>query len=307
MSTNGNWKLGITLSLITAIMWGLLPYSVTPLLNVLDPYTITFFRMFGGALLLLIWLSFRKRNPFKFVLTPTILTLLAVAVIALCSNYFYWLKGLDLTNPSTAQVVIQIAPMLLLLGSVVIYKESFSKMQLVGVIVFVGGLLLFFNQRLGNLLNEFSGYNLGVFYILFSAVVWSIYALIQKKLLDDFKALNLIFIITGMGSLVFLPFASPSKVLELNNFQLSMLAFGAANTAIAYGCFTEAMRFWNASRVSAVISIVPVLTLASGYILHQLFPEYIPQESINLLSIVGAFVVVIGSSITALSKSTKAH
>jgi drug/metabolite transporter (DMT)-like permease len=137
-------------------------------------------------------------------------------------------------------------------------------------------------------------------------VVWAVYALLQKKLMQDFHALELIFIIVTVGALLFLPFSTPSDITKLDTVQQWMLAFGMLNTALAYGCFTEAMRHWDASRVSAVVAIVPVLTLAIGYFQHQLFPNFLPPESFNNLSIFGAIIVVTGSSITALSKkSTK--
>lgn len=302
--TTGNWKLGLILSLITSLMWGFLPFSVAPLLSTLDPYTITFYRFGGGGLLLIIWLISRNHKPSKLNLSPITYLLLAIAILSICGNYFYWLKGLELTTPATAQVVIQIAPMLLLLGSVAIYKEAFSFKQGVGVAIFVIGLLLFFNQRLTVLVEEVSIYSLGIFYIIFASIVWAIYALAQKQLLKNFQALELIFIIVTVGSLLFLPFATPADIMKLDTLQMWMLGFAMINTAVAYGCFTEAMRHWDTSRVSAVVAIVPVLTLIIGHMLYSMFPDFLPAESINTLSIIGAIVVVSGSAITALSKSS---
>ena len=303
MITDPNWKLGLTLSLITAFMWGFLPISIVPLISDLDPFTITFFRLGGGGLLLFIWLSIHKHKPTKIRFTPSLLFFLLIAILCICGNYFYWLKGLELTTPATSQVVIQIAPMLLLLGSVVIFKESFSLKQGIGVFIFVIGLLLFFNQRLAGLLNELEGYNLGVLYIVIASILWAIYGLSQKFLLRSFQPLELIFIIITVGSLIFLPFASPAKILELSTVQLWALGFATLNTAVAYGCFTEAMRHWDTSRVSAVVAIVPVLTLIISYFQQAFFPNFIPVESINTLSIIGAITVVLGSALTALSKS----
>ncbi|MFT5451201.1 MAG: drug/metabolite transporter (DMT)-like permease [Enterobacterales bacterium] len=304
MTNTGNWKIGLLLSFTTAMMWGFLPISIFPLLGVLDAYTITFYRLSGGGLLLFTWLVLTGHKPSKVKITKSLLLFLSVAILFLCTNYYSWLKGLELTTPATAQVVIQIAPMLLLLGSVVFFHESFSSKQALGIGIFIIGLLLFFNQRLASLFSELSNYNLGIYYVIFASVTWAVYGLAQKKLLQDFKALELIFIIVTAGALVFLPLASPGKVVELNKLQLWMLGFGAINTAVAYGCFTQAMHYWDTPRVSAVIAIVPVLTLAIGYLQQELFPEFMSVEPINNLSIVGAVVVVIGSAITALSKAS---
>ena len=306
MTPTGNWKLGLVLSLVTALMWGFLPYSLVPLLETMDPYTITFYRLGGGGLLLFFWLLATKHKPVKTSLSTKSMILLTIAILCLCGNYFYWLKGLGLTSPATAQVLIQIAPMLLLVGSVLIYGEAFSAKQSVGVALFIVGLLLFFNQRLEGLLAEVSDYNLGIYYIILASVLCAVYGLAQKKLLKDFRALGLIFIIVSVGSMLFLPYATPSDVFKLNNLQLWMLAFATINTAVAYGCFTQAMHHWATSRVSAVVAAVPVLTLLNGYIINKLFPDFLLYEPINSLSIIGAVIVVIGTSVTALSKpSTK--
>jgi len=269
----------------------------------MDPYTITFYRLAGGGLLLFFWLLSRKHKPSKIKFSLRVVSLLFIAILSICGNYLYWLKGLELTSPATSQVVIQVAPMLLILGSVLIFKEPFSKKQFIGTLIFIVGLLLFFNQRLAGLLSEFSGYNLGVFYVLFSSLLWAIYALAQKSLLKDFQAIELIFIIVSVGACLYIPFATPSKIMELNSLQLSMLLFGAVNTAVAYGCFTEAMRHWEVSRVSAIVATVPILTLALSFLQYRFFPSILPEESFNILSIAGAIVVVVGSAITALSKN----
>ncbi|PCJ48797.1 MAG: EamA family transporter [Gammaproteobacteria bacterium] len=302
--TTGNWKLGIILSLTTAMMWSFLPISIIPLLGTLDPVTITFYRLSGGGLMIFIYLLLTGHKPSKIKITKSLLLFLSVAILFLCANYYSWLKGLEMTTPATAQVVIQIAPMLLLLGSVVFFHESFSLKQGLGVGIFIVGLLLFFNQRLVSLISELSSFNLGIYYVIFASVTWAIYGLAQKRLLRDFQALELIFIIVTAGALVFLPLATPSKIMQLNTLQLWMLAFGAMNTAVAYGCFTQAMYHWDTSRVSAVVAVVPVLTLGIGYLQQQIFPDFMPAESINTLSIIGAIVVVVGSGITALSKSS---
>lgn len=46
------WKRGFVLALVTATAWGLLPLALKITLDVLDPYTITWFRFLTAALVL---------------------------------------------------------------------------------------------------------------------------------------------------------------------------------------------------------------------------------------------------------------
>ena len=72
---------------------------------------------------------------------------------------------------------------------------------------------------------------------------------------------------------------------------------------MAYGAFAEALEHWEASRVSATLAITPLLTLMFMQITNYILPESIDIEPLNTLSIIGAVILVIGSSVTALSKS----
>jgi drug/metabolite transporter (DMT)-like permease len=74
--------------------------------------------------------------------------LLAVAVLGLAANFLAFLVGLDLTTPANAQVLIQLAPMLLGLGSLVVFGERYERLQWLGIGVLVLGLLVFFASQL---------------------------------------------------------------------------------------------------------------------------------------------------------------
>ncbi|MDB9824440.1 EamA/RhaT family transporter, partial [bacterium] len=77
-------------------------------------------------------------------------------------------------------------------------------------------------------------------------------------------------------------------------------AFCGLNTLVAYGCFSEALAHIEASRVSAVIAMTPLVTLLSV----QLIPmEGIVPESLQTITILGAIFVVIGSIMTATLKN----
>ena len=67
-------------------------------------------------------------------------------------------------TPSVTQIVIQLAPLLLLVGGVFVFSERFARLQWIGFIV------------------------LGVMLVVCAAVSWAIYGLAQKQLLRHFTA-----------------------------------------------------------------------------------------------------------------------
>ncbi|MGB2102930.1 MAG: DMT family transporter [Porticoccaceae bacterium] len=300
---SGRWTLGLLLALGTATMWGTLPVALHQVAPIIGPATSTFFRFFIAALLLTPYLLLtREVNNLYKLKSAKLLSMTLIAGLLLTGNYGFYILGLEKTTAEATQVMIQLAPMLLLLASLLLFKESFNHIQWLGFIGFTLGLLLFFERQLGQLLIEFGDYGLGLVFIIMSAIFWTGYAIMQKFLLNDFQSSETMLILYWIGSLVFLPLSDFSTLGQLNTLQWAALLFCGLNTLIAYGCFAEAMAHLEASRVSAIIAITPLFTIA----IAQLIPiSDMPVEPLTGLSILGAILVVSGSIATAIAKKSQ--
>ena len=299
---SGRWKLGLLLALGTATMWGTLPVALHQVAPTIGPATSTFFRFFIAALLLTPYLLVtRQVNNQHKLKSAKLLALTLAAGLLLTGNYGFYVLGLERTSAEATQVMIQLAPMLLLLAGLWLFKETFSTKQWLGFFAFALGLLLFFERQISQLLFDFGDYGLGLVFIIMSAIFWTGYAIIQKYLLNDFQSSETMLILYWIGSLVFLPLSDFSTMGQLNSLQWAALLFCGLNTLIAYGCFAEAMVHLEASRVSAIIAITPLFTIA----IAQLLPiGDMPVEPLTGLSILGAILVVSGSITTAIAKKT---
>lgn len=300
----GRWQLGFTMSLTTAVLWGFLPIALKVALTGMDVYTITWWRFAVSMLSLGAFLAWRGQLPRLSGAGRSAWMILGIALAMLLANYVLYLIALDLTTPSVAQVVIQLAPLLLLLGGVFIFRERFAPRQWLGFIVLGIGLLLFFNHRLPELAHPTEGLGLGVVLMIAAAVAWAIYGLAQKYLLATFTSRQVLWMLYVGATIALLPTAAPIAVLDLDALQLSMLAFCCGNTVIAYGAFGEALHYWDVSRVSAVLATAPLFTMASMWLVDRLGWELLPTEGLNALSIVGALAVVGGSMTCALAART---
>ena len=301
-SVCGRWKLGILLALGTATMWGTLPVALHLVAPTIGPATSTFFRFFIAALLLTPYLLVTRQviNQHKLK-SAKLLALTLAAGLLLTGNYGFYILGLERTSAEATQVMIQLAPMLLLLTGLWLFKETFNTKQWLGFFAFALGLLLFFDRQIRQLLFEFGDYGLGLVFTIMSAIFWTGYAIIQKYLLNDFQSSETILILYWIGSLAFLPLSDFSTMGQLSSLQWFALLFCGLNTLIAYGCFAEAMVHLEASRVSAIIAVTPLFTIA----IAQLLPiENMPVEPLTALSILGATLVVSGSITTAIAKKT---
>ncbi len=299
---SGRWRLGLALSLLTVMLWGVLPIALSITLQRLDVYTLTWFRFLVSFCLLACYLKWRGSLPTVSQLRSTRWALVAIATIFLAMNYILFVKGLAITTPANAQVLIQLAPLLMGFGGLAIFKERYNLFQWIGISIITIGFVLFFNEQLSNLITAQTTYLLGSGLIVLAAITWSIYALAQKQLLQSLSSAHIMLIIYGGCALIFTFFASPETIFTLNYLQSIMLIFCALNTLIAYGAFAEALAHWEASRVSAVLALTPLVTLLSSWLVSEISPNLIAAEHFSLLGIIGAISVVCGSTAIALGK-----
>ncbi|NOZ69837.1 MAG: DMT family transporter [Deferribacteres bacterium] len=299
--TTGRWRLGLALSVVTALLWGVLPIALKALLEYMDVFTIIWYRFSVAAAFLFVFVIRKNGLPTAVKIRRPVMFLLAAAALGLCGNYILYIVGLDHLSPSTATVVIQLAPMFMLLGSLIVFRERFGTGQWVGFAVLVAGLMLFFNNRLDELVYRLTNYTTGVLLITAAAVSWAMYALAQKQLLRSFSSESIMLFIYSMGVLVFLPFARPAGVAGLDGTGLLLLVFCAFNTLIAYGSFAEALDHWEASRVSMILATTPLITMAAMKLCTVMFPGFAGGEQLNYLSVAGGVLVVAGSITSSLS------
>ena len=281
-------------------MWGVLPVMLSGLLNTLDPITTTFFRFFVAAIFITHYLILRGKlvNRHKIASFKLVRQFL-FAGLFLTINYALYILGLQKTSAEASQVMMQISPILLLLAGVWVFKEQFSPLQWSGFIIFSSGLIMFFSPRFNDVFISLSDYGIGLFMLMGAAVSWVGYAIIQKVLLREFNAEETMLVFYWIGAIVFLPFSSFDSLDQLTSFQWLLLILCGFNTLIAYGCFSESMVHIEASRVSAVLAITPLVTDS----IVQLIPiPGIIAEPLFLVSIIGALCVVGGSIITATGR-----
>ena len=305
---SGRWKFGLLLALTTAILWGVLPIALKGVMETLDPITTTFFRFSLAALLLTPYILLRSRHTSGLSLlsrlrSPRLFLQMLAAGLLLTSNYALYILGLQRTTAEAAQIVIQAAPMLLLLSGVWLFGERLSKLQWFVCICFVTGLCVFFSPRFYDVFIAVNAYGIGVMLILIAALVWTGYAIMQKFLLQQFSSQETMVLFYWIGTLAFLPFADFTALPQLSGLQWGLLAFCGLNTLIAYGSFAEAMAHIEASKVSAVLALTPMVTVAT---VHLIPIPGLVVEPITLLTLCGAALVVGGSMLTALAKPSSA-
>ena len=160
-------KKGLHFAMVTASLWGVLPIALIGVLSTLDPFTATFFRFIIAATILTPLLIHQNKLINRHKLTNwKFLLQFGFAGLLLCINYALYIFGLDKTSAEAAQVMMQVAPICLLLAGVFLFKENFSHLQWFGVIIFVSGLLMFFSPKYDDVFLSVNKYGLGLILLL---------------------------------------------------------------------------------------------------------------------------------------------
>ena len=294
---------GLTLAMITAIMWGILPLALKSVLVLMDAYTITWYRFVFAAFFVTLLLCAKNRIPNSAFKSTSKMKRLLFAAILLSLNYILYLVSLHYIPAETAQMLIQMAPFFMLVASVILMKEHFSRGQMVGSFVLISGLLLFFNQQfINNTGLDNDDFLLGFIIMFGAAVTWAAYAIIQKQMLAHYSSNQIMWCIYLLSALFFLPLASPLQITTLDDTALLLLLFCCANTLIAYGTFAKSLEYLSTAKVSATLAITPLLTVIFATIAEQIWPSTFQAQHLNVLAYIGAGLVVLGSMLTALGE-----
>ncbi|PVX39917.1 EamA domain-containing membrane protein RarD [Pasteurella langaaensis DSM 22999] len=296
--------LGFLFGLIAACMWSSLPLFVQQVVKVMDIQTSVWYRFALSMLCVFLLICFSGKLSGLKRISLKNLFLILVATAGLSVNFYLYNLALKYIPPTTTQVLSPLSSFMMLFAGVLIFKEKIALHQKIGLAVLSIGLILFFNERLDDFL-QLNIYFKGVVITVASSFVWVIYAIMQKALLAHFSSQQILLMIYIGCTIVFFPNADIHQVSQLDHFQLICLLFSGVNTVIAYGCYAEALNRWEVSKVSAILTQIPIFTLVFAHIATMIAPNYFVAVELNWISYCGAVLVVSGAMLSALGHKLK--
>jgi drug/metabolite transporter (DMT)-like permease len=224
------------------------------------PYNILVVMRVVGAIILF-WSSslfVQERTEKKDLPRLFILGICGVAV-----NQSLFLKGLHLTSPIDAAIMMITTPILVLIIASLIIKEKITLIKLSGIVVgFSGAAYLIYQNMSG--VNKESSF-LGDVYVFINAVSWGTFLVLVKPLMKKYHTITILKWTFLFGFPLVLPFGITdalkfdwaglsSETILLTGFVIVFTTF------IAYLLNTIALKELSPSIVSAYIYFQPLLT-----------------------------------------------
>ncbi len=285
-------QLGILAASGTGVLWATLAIALKVALTFTDSQSIAWFRLIFSFVALWGWMIWKTPRAVKELHRPPLLALLAG--LGLGANYLGYMKGLALTSTNNTQVLIQIAPLTLILLGIFYFRERPKLLQVLGFLTASAGFLMFFRNQLTHSLANKESFLLGNIWILFGAFSWVVFAAIQKSLLKKWTPPQINLIVYAVASLMLLPLASWSFWSTLSFGQVVLLIVLGLNTVVAYGLLGVALQKITAAEVSIIISLNPLLTLLLMDLLVHLKVGWVKAEPVDFIGYLSAAIVVIG-------------
>lgn len=212
-------------------------------------------RVGGAALVFLTLHRLVIREPIRERRDYLLLALFSVLGVSL--NQLLFLAGLARTTATTAQMLIVVGPAITLAVGVMRRTERSTSLKWVGIVLAASGALTLVaavpaGNRLGNLL------------VLMNVVVYSIYLVLTRGIVQRYHPLTVITWIFVFGALALIPIGAVPLSRELPALSstgwLAVLWIIALPTVAAYYLNVWAMLHVESSTVSTFVYLQPILT-----------------------------------------------
>ncbi len=274
---------GYALALFTVMMWSMNLIYAKYLADQLTPEEISFFRWSIAALAMLPFILKELINKFQLVLKSwKLIVFMALSGIGGLNLLVYYAgHTASATNMSLLSIL---GPIFL----IVLSRQKISFRQKAGVLITVfGAITIILN---GNF-KELSAFRfvIGDVYMLGSAFLFALYALIQKNIPQNISPLLLLFAAIFLSALFFIPAITPIfKTIHSLSAEVwgVLVVLGIINSFLAYLCWDEALQKIGAIAAGALYYAMPIFTMFFSY----LFLNDVPDDA----KIFGLFVVCAG-------------
>ncbi|MFL5764459.1 MAG: DMT family transporter [Bacteroidia bacterium] len=213
-----------------------------------------------------------------------------LAVFGVACNQLLFLKGLSITTPINASIIMISNPIVVLLIAAAVLRERISVNKLIGIGLGISGalLLLLFNKSFSFGSKTITGDGM----ILVNSISWALYLVLVKPLMQKYNTFTIVKWVFLFGFLYVLPFGyNEFSVIHWSGFtpkiwfDVTFVVIGT--TFFAYVLNTYALRELSPSVVSIYIYLQPFLATLFAVFLYQ-------NDTLDLLKITAAVLIIFG-------------
>lgn len=258
---------GVALLVILCASWGLNQVAIKVGISGVPPVLQAGIRSSGSAILVLLWMVCRGRPVFERDGTLW-WGILAGSLFAVEFVLIYW--GLEFTNASRSVIFLNTSPFVVALGAHLFVKtENLTRIQVLGLILAFGGILVAFHESLNLPTREMLT---GDAMLLGAAVIWgSVTVIIKASPLTRISPSKTLLYQLGVSAPIMfaasLALGEPGRV-DLSGIVAASLVYQIVWVAfITYVAWFWLIRKYPVSRIAPFTFLTPLFGVMAGALL----------------------------------------
>lgn len=230
------------------------------------PLFITFGRVLFAAISLAIVLL-TKKMPFRLKSFKNYLKLFVPGVL-LAFHWFCFFKSISLSTVAIGLITYSTFPVFVIFIEPILFKEKLHLSSLFFALVALAGVFLMVPQF--DISNNISK---AVIYGILSAVSFAFLAIYNRKLVQDFNAIEIAFFQNLAAFICLLPIAAISFPIISDKDILLLALLGIVFTGLAHSLFISGMQKIKARTASIIATLEPVYGILLAFFLLKETPE----------------------------------
>jgi drug/metabolite transporter (DMT)-like permease len=252
----------------------------------IPPLGLVLLRVSGAVILF--WLTglliVKEKTELKDLPHLALLALVGVAINQMC-----FLKGLSLTSPISASIMMITTPILVVIIAALLLRERITFGRILGIVLGFSGAVILMLGKVHTGVRKDNGW--GDMFVFINALSWGCYLVLVKPMMMKYKTVTILRWVFLFGWFLVLPFGL-SEFREIQWVALSgrdifnVLFVVIATTFVAYLLNTYALKALSPSVVSAYIYLQPLLAAAIAI--------YAGSDHVDVLKAVSALLIFIG-------------
>ncbi len=281
--------LGFFLIIISAISFGLMPIFATfAYKSGLDIKTILLFRFVSAAVIINIYITFKKYTYPRGKLLVMLIFMGAVLYSAQAFSYF---SAVSLIGSSLTSILLYLYPSIVLLLSVILLKTKVYKLDIIALFFTTVGAIFVVGLKFENI------DLIGIIFGLAAALIYSVYIIVGTKAMRGTTPIIATGVIMAGSASVYLIYALAYNIAIPNTPEQWgwISAITIVSTLIAIITFFAGLKLIGPLKASMISTLELVVTLFLSYLLLG--------EKMDYLQVIGSIFILIAAIILAKEKA----
>ena len=260
----------------------------------IEPYGFIMLRVFGAAVLFWLFSFFVKQEK---IFKSDYLRIVLSAFFGVALNMLTFFKGLSLTSPISASVLMVTTPMLVLVLSAFILREKMKKLKVLGILLGLLGTFILITYQKDSVSKDQE--MLGNFLVFVNALSYGYYLILVKKLMEKYNPFTFVKWIYTIGFFMVLPFGFKEfNAIDWQNMP-NIISFDVFfivvfSTFLTYLLNLISMKRLTPTAVAVFIYLQPLFA--------TIFAISLGKDQLNLVKIISAVLIFVGVFLVVRTK-----